>query len=78
MTDFIDQIIESTPLQLLILLISAIVLDLVIRRVVRRAVKRAVAKADARRYDVQPVATSTAALSVLRISERTKQRAAAI
>ena len=78
MTDFIDQIIESTPLQLLILLISAIVLDIVIRRVVRRAVKRAVAKADARRDDVQPVATSTAALSVLRISERTKQRAAAI
>ena len=78
MTDFIDQIIESTQLQLLILLISAIVLDLVIRRVVRRAVKRAVAKADARLDDVQPVATSTAALSVLRISERTKQRAAAI
>ena len=78
MTDFIDQIIESTPLQLLILLISAIVLDIVIRRVVRRAVKRAVAKADARRDDVQPVATSTAALSVLRISERTKQRAAEI
>lgn len=78
MTDLIDQIIESTPLQLLTLLISAIVLDLVIRRVVRRAVKRAVAKADGRRDDVQPVTTSTAALSVLRISERTKQRAAAI
>jgi len=78
MTDLFEQIVESTPLQLLTLVIGAIVLDLVIRRIVRRAVRRAIGRADARRDDSQPNPTSTAQLAVLRVSERTKQRAQAI
>lgn len=78
MTDLIEQIVESTPLQLLTLIIGAILLDLVIRRLVRRAVRRAIGRADARRDDSQPNPTSTAQLAVMRVSERTKQRAQAI
>jgi small conductance mechanosensitive channel len=78
MSDFFEQIVESTPLQLATLIISAFFLDLIIRRIVRRAVKRAIARADARREEIEPVAASTQQLSVLRVSERTKQRAAAI
>lgn len=78
MSDFLEQLVDSTPLQLVTLIISAILLDLIIRRLVRRAVKRAVKKAEARREEVEPVSATTAALSVLRVSERTKQRAQAI
>ncbi|MBM3691554.1 MAG: mechanosensitive ion channel [Actinobacteria bacterium] len=78
MSDFIERIVESTPLQLVTLIISAFFLDLVIRRIVRRAVKRAVSRAEARREEIEPVGASTQQLSVLRVSERTKQRAQAI
>ncbi|MFZ9751331.1 MAG: mechanosensitive ion channel family protein [Candidatus Nanopelagicales bacterium] len=78
MADLVEQIVESTPLQLLTLVLSAVLLDLIIRRLVRRAVKRAIARADARREEIEPVSASTAQLSVLRVSERTRQRAQAI
>lgn len=78
MADLVEQIVESTPLQLLTLVLSAVLLDLIIRRLVRRAVKRAIARADARREEIEPVGASTAQLSVLRVSERTRQRAQAI
>lgn len=78
MSDFIERIVESTPLQLVTLIVSAFFLDLVIRRIVRRAVKRAVTRAEARREEIEPVGASTQQLSVLRVSERTKQRAQAI
>ena len=78
MSDFIERIVESSPLQLVTLIVSAFFLDLVIRRIVRRAVKRAVTRAEARREEIEPVGASTQQLSVLRVSERTKQRAQAI
>jgi len=52
MSDFLEQLVASTPLQLVTLIISAILLDLIIRQLVRRAVKRAVKKAEARREEV--------------------------
>lgn len=78
MSDFLEQLVESTPLQLATLVVAAFLLDLIIRRIVRRAVKRAITRADARREEIEPVGASTAQLSVLRTSERTKQRAQAI
>ena len=78
MSDFLEQLVESTPLQLATLVVSAFLLDLIIRRIVRRAVKRAITKADARREEIEPVSATTAQLSVLRTTERTKQRAQAI
>lgn len=78
MSDLIEQIVESTPLQLVTLIISAFFLDLIIRRIVRRAVKRAVSRAETRREEIEPAGASTQQLSVLRVSERTKQRAQAI
>jgi small-conductance mechanosensitive channel len=68
----------GVPLQILIILVSAVVVQFVLTRTIKRVVKRASENAKSERLAQMRQVTRTAELSTLLLTQRTEQRANAI